>query len=179
MNTSGNRRVQMTKNMIKDALFELLEKKALQKISVRELCEKADINRATFYKYYADVFDLMDEVNRDFMHEANDAIGEGGDNFRDRMINMMRFAEKKKEVCKLILANSSNNDFLKEIIEQPLIARSITESFQDERLKKNPYLTEFIVFGCYHVMLDWIKKDCPDSPTDMADHIIEFTAAFM
>ena len=53
MNIRDNRRVSMTKRIIKDTFIEMLEKKNIQKIYVRELCETADINRSTFYKYYA------------------------------------------------------------------------------------------------------------------------------
>ena len=49
----------MTKKIIKDTFIEMLEKKNIQKIYVRELCEKADINRSTFYKYYESQYDLL------------------------------------------------------------------------------------------------------------------------
>ena len=43
-----NRRVKMTKKMMKDALLELLEKQPIEKITVTDICEKADVNRSTF-----------------------------------------------------------------------------------------------------------------------------------
>lgn len=55
-------RVQYTKTRIKEAFYTLLEKKSIKRISVREPCELAEINRATFYKHYADVFDLMEKL---------------------------------------------------------------------------------------------------------------------
>ena len=52
MNIKNNRRVSMTKKIIKDTFIEMLEKKNIQKIYVRELCESVFIYRCTFYKYY-------------------------------------------------------------------------------------------------------------------------------
>ena len=43
-----NRRVRMTKKIIKDALLELLDKKPLDKITVTDICNTADLNRSTF-----------------------------------------------------------------------------------------------------------------------------------
>ena len=47
-----NRRVRMTKRLLQDALLELLEEKSLEKITVTQVCSKADVNRSTFYAYY-------------------------------------------------------------------------------------------------------------------------------
>lgn len=41
----------MTKKMMKDALLEALEGQPLEKITVTDICERADVNRSTFYSY--------------------------------------------------------------------------------------------------------------------------------
>ena len=46
-----NRRIQMTKKLLKESVFELMEQKPLNKITIKEICENADVNRTTFYKY--------------------------------------------------------------------------------------------------------------------------------
>ena len=51
-----------TKKLIQDSFIGLLEDKPLQKITVRDLCSAADINRATFYRYYVDLNELNDEL---------------------------------------------------------------------------------------------------------------------
>jgi AcrR family transcriptional regulator len=58
-----DRRTKYTKKMIKDTLIDLLlEGKDITKVTVSEICEIADINRATFYRYYLDIFDLLDKM---------------------------------------------------------------------------------------------------------------------
>ena len=44
------------------ALVELLKKKDLEKITVSELSEKAEINKATFYLHYSDIYSLYQEA---------------------------------------------------------------------------------------------------------------------
>lgn len=51
---ADNRRVRMTKKLIKDAYLELLESNPSEKISVTDVCKVADVNRSTFYMYYED-----------------------------------------------------------------------------------------------------------------------------
>ena len=46
-----SRRTQYTRRALRDALIELLADKPLARITVRELCERADVNRSTFYAH--------------------------------------------------------------------------------------------------------------------------------
>lgn len=60
-------RVEKTKKHIINAFIELRSKKALEKITVRELCELAQINKSTFYAHYQDIFDLSDSIESDLV----------------------------------------------------------------------------------------------------------------
>lgn len=57
-----DRRERRTLRTIRESFLALLKKKPIEKISVGELCEKADIHRSTFYRHYADVYALMDSI---------------------------------------------------------------------------------------------------------------------
>lgn len=61
-----DRRTRYSKMVIRDALFELMREKDMNKISVKELCERADVNRSTFYSYYADITDLHKKIIKEF-----------------------------------------------------------------------------------------------------------------
>lgn len=52
-------RVRYTKLVIKDAFISLLKEKPLNKVTVKEICALAGINRATFYRYYCDFTDAV------------------------------------------------------------------------------------------------------------------------
>ena len=62
-----NRRVKITKLMLQEALIDLLQEKALENISVRELVNKADINRSTFYSHYDTIYDLLYSITEKYM----------------------------------------------------------------------------------------------------------------
>ncbi len=61
-----DRRTQYSKRVIKEALFSLMQEKPINKITVKELCERADVNRSTFYAYYTDIYDLNRKIIKEF-----------------------------------------------------------------------------------------------------------------
>lgn len=67
-------RVRKTKRAIMTAFNELLKEKKLDKISVTELAEKAEINKGTFYLHYADIYALYQDALQEHMSEMVDHI---------------------------------------------------------------------------------------------------------
>ena len=64
---SENRRVRMTKRLMKDALLNLLERTELSGITVTAVCEAADVNRSTFYSYYTSPSELLRELEQEVL----------------------------------------------------------------------------------------------------------------
>ena len=57
-----DRRARYTKMVIHDAFLELLESEGFDKMSVTDICKRADVNRGTFYLHYEDKYALLDEL---------------------------------------------------------------------------------------------------------------------
>jgi len=69
-------RVRYTKKVVKETFFRLLKEKSVSKLTVKELCEEAGINRATFYKYYANPNDLMNKLENESLDYLQNQIEE-------------------------------------------------------------------------------------------------------
>ena len=69
-----NRKVKYTKSVIKESLFQLLETKSLQQVTVKELCELADINRGTFYSHYSDIHNLVEQLEEDLREKSKQML---------------------------------------------------------------------------------------------------------
>ena len=69
-----NRRVKLTKQLIKESLAELMKEYPISRISVKMLCEAADINRSTFYAHYTDIHDLMRQIQKEVVSELEQYI---------------------------------------------------------------------------------------------------------
>lgn len=57
-----NIRTTRTRESIFESLFELMEEKDFDKITIQNLTERAQINRATFYAHFQDKYELLDEI---------------------------------------------------------------------------------------------------------------------
>lgn len=67
-------RIEKTKRSIYNAFIGLRSKKVLEKITVKELCETAQINKSTFYVYYHDVYDLSDKIENEIIAQMIEDI---------------------------------------------------------------------------------------------------------
>lgn len=62
-------RVKKTRRAIRSAFYELIKEKPLEKITVREIAERAEINKTTFYAHYETVYDLVDQLQQEAVAE--------------------------------------------------------------------------------------------------------------
>ncbi|MBQ9663131.1 MAG: TetR/AcrR family transcriptional regulator [Oscillospiraceae bacterium] len=62
-------RVQFTKKILKDSLLKLLRDKPIGKVTIKELCDAAGLNRGTFYLHYNEPNDLLREIEEEFVRE--------------------------------------------------------------------------------------------------------------
>lgn len=67
-------RIQKSKRNIIYAFTELRSHKELKKITVTELCRKAEVNKSTFYSHYHDIYDLSDRLENDLVKDIVDSI---------------------------------------------------------------------------------------------------------
>ena len=62
MNHNLSAAAKITRQNLSDAFWQLYLKKKIEKITVKEICELAGYNRSTFYVYYKDVYDILNEI---------------------------------------------------------------------------------------------------------------------
>lgn len=173
-----DRRTKYTKKVIKDTFLNLLSEKDINKVTVSEICKIADINRATFYRYYFDIYDLLNHIEQDFETELKSAYHPKSDDektvfeFSKSLLEV--FLENKELVKVLFTTNNNNMPFLNNILE---IAY---ERCREKWEKDLPELTEedmeyasiFIFNGALGVINFWIKNDF-DKDIEEVSNIIE------
>ena len=64
-------RIKRTKQMLENALFELMKDKPVEKITPTELCRKATVNRNTFYSHYSSVAELYESIENSLINSVN------------------------------------------------------------------------------------------------------------
>ena len=71
-----DRRVKYTKMMLKNSVIELLGEKPIEKVTVKEICERADVNRGTFYSHYSDQYDLYNSIVDELLNGIFERLGD-------------------------------------------------------------------------------------------------------
>lgn len=82
-----DRRVRKTQQAIKSAFLELLNHETFEKLTVQQLVNKADINRGTFYHYYLDKYDLLEQLENEMIDELQGFIDKQYDKEKDNTSN--------------------------------------------------------------------------------------------
>lgn len=168
-----DRRVKRTRKLLKESLFTLLEKKPIDKITVKELTETADVNRSTFYYYYKDVDDMIiniqNEVFKSFEEEvfSSSANLETVDGLIEYSCRFFTFCKNNVEICRFVLNNDPKNTLSKKI--RQTIFKNTTDTkklFASDDPRR--YLTTFAVSAVWSVIVDWMYDGMSVSPREMA-----------
>ena len=85
-------RTRKTKRAIRNAFAKLLSEKELNDITVRDVAALAEINRKTFYRYYAGIFQVVDEIENEIVRSYEQILGEI--DFRKDIENPYRIFER-------------------------------------------------------------------------------------
>lgn len=175
-----DRRVKYTKKVIKETFISLLEEKEIKKITVSELCSIADINRATFYRYYLDIFDLYDKIQDEFVTELKNIILDNHErNITTSILveNLLEALLKEKKLAKVIFNKKNNLLFMDDILD------ICYKYCQDTWLEKNPHLKEkdieyasiYLFNGALGVINYWIANDFDGEPKVIGEMIEQLT----
>ena len=71
-NMKTDRRVKYTQKVLKESLLEILKERPIERVTVKEICDRADINRSTFYVHYGSPQELFDSIKLDLFHEIKE-----------------------------------------------------------------------------------------------------------
>jgi len=171
-----DRRVRRTKKLLTQALTELLQKKQVNEITVKELTDLADMNRGTFYMYYRDIFDMLEKIE-DELFQKLDVIAqshEHGDptqQVKPILLDLFRFIEENQEMCRVLLSPNGDMNFLHRLYEA--IRERSLEIWKDQMgslgEKEFDYRYSFVIFGCAGMIRAWVNRNCQETDMQMAE----------
>ncbi|MGM9522626.1 MAG: TetR/AcrR family transcriptional regulator [Oscillospiraceae bacterium] len=166
-----DQRVRLSKQMLRNALISLLKEKPINKISVREICDMAEINRTTFYKYYGSQYDLLADIENNVLDTLSEGI-KGGDPAEKMLPGLLKFIDENTELCRLLLNNNIDPEFPKKLLNMPAIKEQLLDITQNEAFSGyGDYMYEFLVLGGYSIIAKWLNSEKRESPEELAEFI--------
>lgn len=177
-----NRRVKMTKAMLNESFLKFLEEKPLSRITVKEICDDADVNRSTYYVYYSDPYDQLHKIEDTFIQEQTAYIdtilqtGEQDDlNFSKIMIKLLQYYRERKRLLQVLFGKYGDihleYDILSFVAERILSSGVRQTKMPQEQLQDYTYAAS----GSFGLILYWIMTDCKEQPEHLAKRITELT----
>lgn len=175
-NEKLDRRKKYTRRVLKESLLELLKEKPFSAVTVKEICELADVNRSTFYAHYRDQFDLLETIENEiiedmeeYLHQYNLQKKEDAVRMTEKLIEY--FAAKHEEL-KILLHVQSESSFEEKVME--VAYHFLTSEWTvHEHLDENfsAYSSAFIISGSVEVLKMWLSSGMKESPRLMAELI--------
>lgn len=164
----------LTKRLIRESLVRLLAVKSIYKISVRELCEDAGINRTTFYKYFGSQYDVLSEIEEEFLSHIQGALLQIPADPACQLDTICIYIDNNAELVRLLTDNNVDPDFPGKLFNLPPIRQMLLEKiggrYDEQELE---YVYAFIVNGGYHLLQKWISGEDRKSPVMIAALILD------
>lgn len=154
-----------TQKFIMSTFMQLLENESLDKITVRDIVEECEINRNTFYYYYSDIYDLLDDV---FRVEAEKFLEQDVDDnttFGEEYARAAQFVLKYRKAI-LHIYDSKKRDVLENYLETlafSFINRFVKKESEGYVLSDDDvdYITGFYTHAIVGNTIEWIKRKLP------------------
>lgn len=108
-------RIEKTKRSIINSFLELRSQKALEKITVKELAARAEINKATFYLHYRDIYDLSETLEREVVKSTLGSIQHPEELFRNNRQFMKELGDSfaaNEQLIKILFEGSRSGSFI-------------------------------------------------------------------
>ncbi len=159
-----------------DALVALLEHKKFNDISIMEVCEKAGVNRSTFYAHYENLYDLLKETQERAVSDFSASFGatlssaDLSEMTPDELIFItpqylvpyLTFIKKNRRLYEVY--NHSNafpiGDMDKQLIEKVFVPIYAKNGVTDRRVVE--YMSRYFMSGVTAITMEWVRRGCED-----------------
>ena len=171
-----NQRVRLTKRLLRESLLACMEQKPIERISVKEVCERAELNRSTFYLHYSSEYDLLGEMEDETIRET-----------QLRLKNVSPAAGTKQYICafleyirdnaalfRVLLCQKDRDSFRNRFVEESLLSVQPGIVFDlDEPQRK--YVYAFLLHGSLSVIHAWVESGFDLPPEQVAELIFDLS----
>lgn len=163
MNTKNNQRTRISKLLFKNALMDLLkEKGSISKVSVRELCDRAELNRSTFYAHYQEPKDLLYEIETELLDATEEhlkKIGQENDiGAHKYLLSFLQYIKENDKPFRTLLIDAADPDFRSRFMQQSII--QFVDNLRIVLPKElEQYIYSYILNGNTGIIIQWVRSN--------------------
>ncbi|SDY22369.1 Transcriptional regulator C-terminal region [Evansella caseinilytica] len=179
MSNKLDRRKKYTRMVLKESLMKRLQEKPISSITIKEICELADINRSTFYSHYSDLYDLLYQMEDEILEDISQTMVSCSYTEDEEAIQMttrlLEYLAENREICQTLFSEHGDPTFQKKVMmfarEYVLKTPPIDNNSTDRETSE--YLSLYIANGSIYVIQHWLNNGLKQSPEEMAELIIK------
>lgn len=157
-----DRRIQKSRKIIQDSFLEILKEKSLNKITVTEICRKANVCRGTFYLHYQDVYDLYEKGENElyaglYQIFENAFPSTDRENSRQLSQDLISYIEKHRDLFQILIR--ADNTYSLQKLKSAFNKKVLLESSQlnpKENKEFDQVEAIFVVSGIVGVLEKWL-----------------------
>ena len=173
VNKKDNQRTRISKLLFRNALTDLIkEKGGVSKISVRELCERAELNRSTFYAHYSEPKDILNETESEILAETEEHLkkigGETDAGANRYILSFLKFIRQNDKTFRVLLIDSADPEFRTRFMNQSVV-QFVSNLRIDLPERIEQYVFSYILNGSTGIIIQWIRSDYSIDENETAD----------
>lgn len=157
----------------------LLKEKPISSLTIKEICELADLNRSTFYAHFSSQYDLLNALEEEFIEDMVSTLNQYNFSKEEEALKMtekiLEYIARNSDVCQMLLGENSDIHFQKKgmkITQEYIFKNWITDSQFDRETFE--YINIFVVSGSIYVIKNWVENGMDKTPKEMAEIINNF-----
>ena len=171
-----DRRVIRSKMRMREALISLMQEKLFPEITARDITDRADLNRTTFYLHYNNVFDLLEELEEETVSEFARMLEETpileNSTWESVLIGKIcDYIAENQDLCRCLFLNPHSDCFTEKLTE--IMKRKGQEIRKERGLERDSrqtdYIRHFISCGAMGMVKRWLAEGMPLSKAEMMD----------
>lgn len=171
-------RVLRTRQLIREAFRDLLYRKGFDAITIKDISQKATINRATFYAHFEDKYALLDEITEQAFHERFPKQVANAQEFSDEICNQLilmthQYIVDFYRICRMdsdsmaTLVDEKIKKLLQQTIESIFLKGDTHHGADRHHIKIMAAMTGSAIYGAAHYWLNVEEKDQVDVLVDI------------
>ena len=198
---SEDLRVRRTRKLLQKALIELTVEKGFADVTVRDLAERAMVNRSTFYRHYVDKYDLLSQYIEEVIallraQEGDPSLATNLDQLLDHgvgaqpdqpppgLVRILQHVQVNADFYRALLGEKGAPALcaqsFRRFIEQEFRHRLPREEAQaDPRRPPIDLSVSYILHAGIGAILWWLENDQPCTPEQIAVWLNQFSMADM
>lgn len=179
MEKKTDKRVIKTKHAIFKAFVELLNEKDVNQITITDIAKKANINRKTFYNYYSDAYEVMEEIENLTVEAFINNMGtveftNMADFLTEIFIKFTETVNKDLEFFNLLFKTNNRSFLIVKIVEalKKYVQKRIEESNELD-MRRFDVVSNFYLSGVLSVYMNWFMNNYDQSIEEISALLTE------